>query len=393
MIFNPKTMMQLARDETGLADFGPGPFEDGLEVLCKAMREEARLNDFGTTNASGRIRHALTERLKLQDWFSRHPEILEQEIRRPVFLMGLPRSGTTALAHFLAEDPLARSPRNWEVNELTPPPDAALGNDDPRYERQRLLCEAQERAHPGLQARLPIGPGDSTEHGSLLGYTFRSFVWPTLFRVPSYAEWLLRQDLLPSYEYLAKILKLLQWRCPPDRWNLKYPHDQFAMREIRTVFPGSIILWSHRDPVATIPSVCDLIATFRKADTDHLDLHELAEHLSQLLAIGVERAMAGRDALGDADIVDVYQADLGANTVEMVKSIYQRTGLPLTGEYLRLLDRRLTASPRGHAGSYSYDMADYGLTAEKVRGQFQGYIERFGLGEGRYAASGVKTSA
>ena len=393
MIFDPKTLMQRAKDETGFADFGPGPFEDGLEVLCKAMREDAQLNAYGTQSASGRILHALTERLRLQDWFTRHPEILEQEIRRPVFLMGLPRSGTTALAHFLAEDPLARSPRNWEVQELTPPPEAALGNNDPRYERQRLRCEAQERAHPGLQARLPVGPSDSTEHGSLLGYTFRSFVWCSLFRTPSYAEWLLKQDLLPSYEYLARILKLLQWRCPPERWNLKYPHDTFGLREIRTVFPDAILLWSHRDPVATIPSVCDLLATFRKADTDHLDRHELAKHLSDLLATGVERAMAARDELGDERFVDVYQADLGANTVETLKSIYQRTGLPLTDDYLGRLDRRLTTTPRGHAGNYSYDLADFGLTKEDVRSRFQRYIDRFGLGEGRYAASGVRASA
>ncbi|MBB3860931.1 hypothetical protein GGQ88_002200 [Novosphingobium hassiacum] len=386
-------MIQAARDETGLVDFGPGPFEDGLEVLCKSIREEARLNTFGTEKASGRILHALKERLKLQDWFTRHPEILEQDIRRPVFLMGLPRSGTTALAHFLSEDPLARSPRNWEVQDLTPPPDAALGNEDPRYERQRLLCEAQERAHPGLQARLPVGPADSTEHGSLVGYTFRSFVWCTLFRTPSYAEWLLKQDLLPSYEYLAKILKLLQWRCPPDRWNLKYPLDMFALRDIRTVFPDSIILWSHRDPVATIPSVCDLLTTFRKADTDHVDRHELGSHLCDLMAIGVERGMEARDALGDTDIFDVYQADLGANTIETVKSIYQRTGLPLTEDYLRLLDQRLTATPRGHAGDYSYDIADFGLTGEGVRSKFQRYISRFGLAEGRYAASGIRASA
>jgi hypothetical protein len=392
MIFEAKAMMLRAQEQAGLSDFGPGPFADGLEVLCKAMREEAQLNEYGTQNATGRILHALTERLRLQDWFTRHPEILEQEIRRPVFLLGLPRSGTTALAHFLAEDPLARSPRNWEVQELTPPPDAAVGNGDPRYERVRLQCEAMERAHPGLQARLPIGPGDSTEHGSLLGYTFRSFVWPTLFRVPSYSEWLLKQDLLPSYEYLAKILKLLQWRCPPDRWNLKYPHDQFAVRELRAVFPDAIILWSHRDPVAAIPSVCDLIATFRKADTDHLDRHELAMHLSDLLAIGVERAMSARDELGDAGIVDVYQADLGANTVETVKTIYQRTGLPLTADYLRLLDQKLTTKPRGHAGDYSYDMADFGLSAEQVRGKFQRYVDQFGLGEGRYAASGIRSS-
>ena len=372
--FDPHALKARAQAETGLSDFGAEPLDDGLEVFCGSLRTEAGLNAAGAAAAERGIVATLGERLKLEHWLAEHPEILQQTLAPQVFVVGLPRTGTTALSQFLSEDPAARSIRRWEINTLTPPPDAAVAVD-PRLIATREAFAARDLAMPTLKTMLPIEAEDPSEHGPLLGLTFRNLQLPTLYDTPSYIRWLFAADLEPAYAYLAKALKLLQWKTPGAYWNLKNPPDIFAIEAIARAFPQALFVWTHRDPALSIPSVCSLASLLRGPTVDRLDKPALMRYVVDFQAEGIGRAMAARRRLGEERFVDVTQADLGRDTIGVIRMLYARLGLPFTAEYEAHLKRRLETRPRAQHGRHDYDPAEFGMTAEQIRAPFAAYLE------------------
>lgn len=258
MSLDPRTLIERARANTGLQEFGSAPFRQSLDILCGSLREEARLSEEGAAKAEALLTGHLEERLRLEDFLSRHPEVLDQPVAPAIFQIGMPRSGTTALAQHLSEDPALRSIPRWESKRLTPPETGSHGENDPRIAEIRAEFTQAFADMPWRQKILPNNYDDPAEHGLLMALTFLNLQWPTLFRIPTWTQWALEQDLTPGYQYLGRVLKVLQWARPATRWNLKLPPDLFALEAIAKVFPDSIFVWSHRDPIAAISSVCSL---------------------------------------------------------------------------------------------------------------------------------------
>jgi hypothetical protein len=376
MMFEPEALKTEARSETGLSDFGVEPLDDGLAVFCTAVEAEAGLNAAGVAAARRGVVASLCERLRLEDWFARHPEILEQTLAPQIFVVGLPRTGTTALSQFLSEDPAARSIRRWEVGDLTPPPDASVAVD-PRLTATREAFLARDKAMPTLKTMLPVEAEDPSEHGPILGLTFRNLQLPSLYDAPSYTDWLLQADMTPAYAYFAKALKLLQWKTPGAFWNLKNPPDLFSMEAMKAVFPDALFVWTHRDPALSIPSVCSLTGLLRRTGVDHLDKPAQMRAMLRFQAEGVRRGLAARSRIGEASFVDVTQADLARDTVGVIRTLYARLGLAFTPAYEAHLRRRLAARPRAQHGRHAYDPAEYGLSADEIRAPFADYLSRF----------------
>ena len=376
MSFDPRILIDRARAETGLDQFGSDPFEDGLEVCCASLEHEAGLNAQGRSSAASAIVASLAERLRVDDCLRRHPQILDVELLPQVFVIGLPRTGTTALSQFMSEDPDARSVRRWELNSLTPPPDAN-GPEDPRIAATRVAFAARDAAEPRLRTMLPLEAEDPSEHGQLLGLTFRSLHYPTLYNVPSYRDWLLTADMKPAFAYMAKLLKLLQWKTPGRYWNLKNPPDVFLLDAVDAAFGGATFVWSHRDPALSIPSVCSLAALKRAATVDRIDKHALMAYVLDFQAEGVRRGLAARARLGEHRFVDVTQAELGRDTLGVIRRLYDRLGLPFTSAYESHLRRRMESRPRGQHGRHEYDPDEFGFTADEIRGRFRDYLARF----------------
>ncbi len=374
-MLDPKTLMRRAQAATGLQDFGDGPFEDGLEVFCASLNREADLNAAGMAGAEAMILNSLSERLRVEDCLRKNPEILDQELAPQVFVLGLPRTGSTALSQFMSEDPAARSIRRWELSELTPPPDAAV-QEDPRLARTRAAFEERYRKQPEMRAMLPVEAEDPSEHGPILGLTFRNLQLPTRFNCPTYRDWLLMADMVPAYQYLARVLKLLQWKTPAGYWNLKNPPDVFSIEAIHTVFPTATIVWTHRDPGKSIPSVASLANLIRSEGVDNVDKHVLMQYMLDFQSEGVRRGLAARTRLGEAvQIVDSTQAALARDTIGVIRDLYAKVGLPFTPEYEGHLKARMANRPRGQHGKHEYDLADYGVTPVQIRDRFQDYLD------------------
>src|SRR5579864_4352846 len=206
-------LLDVARAEAGLEGFGEPTFRDGLERLVRSLREEARLNAAGEFTLRALIIKLLANRLQIEDWYGRHPQIDAEPIERPLIGLGLPRTGSTALSFLLAEDPAARSLRTWESGEPCPPP-ATVAGPDPRIARAEEQARMLDELAPRMAALVPSTPTGPMECQDLMALDFKSHYFTAFAQVPSYSAWLVDADLTPTYRYERRALKLLQWGSP-----------------------------------------------------------------------------------------------------------------------------------------------------------------------------------
>ncbi|MGH7855822.1 MAG: sulfotransferase family protein [Candidatus Binatia bacterium] len=371
------SLLTAAREETGLVDFGDPTFRDGLEVLCEALDAEARLNDVGRFAFRGMILGYLRERLRIEDWYRRHPEIDAQTLRAPIFVTGLPRTGTTALSNLLAEDPAARSLRFWESQRPTPPPEAETYGTDPRIAEADAMLEGMKQAAPDLAMMHDDTGASPTENQDLLGQHFQTQHFEGQADVASYVRWWTECDMLPAYRHHARVLKLLQWRCPPTRWNLKSPPDVWHLEALASVYPDVRIIWTHRDPAKVLPSVCTLIAAIRAIFSDRVDRHALGRAQLALWSEGIRRALAVRRRAMGLAFADVFMDDLVARPIETVRAVYERFGLPFSAGIEKRMRAWLAANPQHKHGALRYRLEDFGLSLGEVREAFREYTEHF----------------
>jgi len=369
-------LKETARQRTGLSDFGAAPMDEGLNALVASANEtETTPKELAAIEAT--ILGALVERLRVEDWLARHPGTLDQEIKAPVFVVGLPRSGTTALSQFLSEDPAARSLLRWEAMNAVPPPDPA-GPEDPRLAATRKAFEARDLAMPMYRVMLPVEADDPAEHSPILGLCFLNFGTSFVHHLPAYQDWLLTQDLRPGYAYLKKVLQILQSKTGAPHWNLKAPIDLFGLDALVDVFPDARLVWCHRDPASSVPSNCSLLATIREASGEVVDKLELGRMKMAVLAEGVRRALAARRKIGDHRFADVMQRDLVRDTAGTVEKLYADIGLAFTDAYRARLSRRVVDRGEKIAGkAHSYTLEEYGLSLPEIRRAFGPYLDRF----------------
>jgi len=364
-------LVREAQERTGLADFGEPGWREGLEVLADELAR-APLSALGRMVWRGRLLSHLVQRLRVLDHLARHPELENEPIVAPVFIVGLPRTGTTALSHLLAQDPATRSLRVWESAQPLPPPETASEHGDPRIEQAAKQLEALHQLSPRLAAMHEDTPTGPTENHDLLGMSFRTFHFEGMSFVPGYVKWWLGCEMVPAYGLLRRTLQLLQSRCPPTRWMLKSPPDSFFLDAILAVFPDARFVMTHRDPAAVLGSVCSLIATMYEMTgtpprPEVIGASELAswrEAMRRLLAVRAQH---------EARFADVHFHALNADPLGAIAAAYERLGLPWTAAAERALAAWAAAHPRGRHGEHRYRLEDWGLDRTGVHDAFRSY--------------------
>jgi hypothetical protein len=367
-----------ARERTGLADFGDPSFGEGLGVLLDEL-PRAELSELGRMVWRARLLTHLTQRLRVLDVLARHPEIERQALPAPVFIVGLPRTGTTALSHLLAQDPATRSLRVWESAQPVPPPETASEHSDPRIEVAAKQLEAMRQLSPRLAAMHEDTPTGPTENHDLLGMSFRTFHFEGMAFVPGYVAWWLGCDMEPAYRLMRRTLQLLQWRCPPTRWLLKSPPDSFFLDAVLAAFPDARFVMTHRDPAAVLGSVCSLIATMYEmtgkppsaARIGAAELASWSEAMRRLLAV--------RARIGEARFADVHFHDLVADPLGTAAGAHARLGLPFPPAAESAMRAYAALNPRGKHGEHLYRLEDFGLERAGVHAEFRFYTERCGV--------------
>jgi hypothetical protein len=372
-------LLDRARQQTGLDDFGADSFHEGLNILVASLDEEARLNDLGRMAMDTQLVDLLANRLQVEDWYHRHPEIGDEEIVAPLIGIGLPRTGSTALACLLGADPAARSIRNWESMCPCPPPEAATIDSDPRLIKAQASMERRARLFPRMTAMLPSTATSPTECQLFMGYDFKSQIFQAFVHIPTYVEWLNhRADLVPTYAYVKRVLKLLQWHCPPTRWRLKNPSHSLFIEALNGVFPDARFVMTHRDVASVIPSVADLYYELHKAYADEIDLQAIGRDTQDFCALGMQRMIAFREAGNDHRFFDIHFAPFQKDPFPILESLYAFLGEPLTSEARDGMKAWQRSTPRD-AGYQRTEMAAFGFDPQRLQKQFAFYSHRFNV--------------
>ena len=376
----PAELLERARIATGLHDFGEDSFRDGLERLVGALDREARLTETGAAAFAGQIVHFLSQRLQVEGWYHRHPEIDDEQIIAPLIGLGLPRTGSTVMSFLLGQDLHARSLRSWESTSPCPPPTVQTADTDPRIEATRATLERRNAAFPRMRAMFPADPNGPTECQALMAMDFKSQIFQALARVPSYAEWLNRDaDLEPTYRFHKRVLKLLQWRYPTERWRLKSPSHIVFIDDLNTVYPDARFWMTHRDVASVVPSSADLYCELAHGFSDDVDPLYAGQLNADVWEIGLHRLIAFRAAGNDHRFLDAMFTEMQADPFPTLERLYAFTGEALTPETRARMAAWRAATPRERHGEPRYGLADFGLDDDALRARFRFYNERFGL--------------
>ncbi|MGO8966260.1 sulfotransferase family protein [Mycobacterium sp.] len=377
MTFSADELEDGARAATGFDDFGSPYYREGLERTVEALNTEAELSEMGAVIQHATISNALIQRLKVEETYGRHPEIDDEVVGGPVFVIGLPRTGTTALSQLVAADPQFRSLRMWESQAPTPPPEAATQHTDPRIAQAEAGLEMLNEMFPLMKTLYNSEATAATECQDLMGMSFRTFHFDGAVRVPSYLAWLMDCDMSETYVFHRRVLKLLQWRCPPVLWHLKTPVHMFALDALVEAYPDAKFMWSHRDPAKVMGSVCSLIRYVRSWSSDRDDPEELGAEQLDSWAEAVRRAMDFRKRVGEERFSDVAFADLQSDPVNTLRASYESLGLVFSDAAANAVERWAVEHKPGTRGAHDYQLADFGLTPEAVRERFVEYLHTY----------------
>lgn len=374
------TLIEGARNATGLSNFGVDSWQEGLERLVESTNREARLNEAGEAMFAGQAIMLLMRRLEVEDWYSRHPEIDEQEIVAPLMVLGLPRTGSTAAHCLMGEDPAVRVMRNWEAMMPCPPPELASYDTDPRIAEMDKHMQLRDRMTPRMKQMLPSTSTSPTEDQITMGFDFKSQIFQASFYIPSYVDWFNNTaDLVSTFTYVKRVLKLLQWRCPPTRWRLKNPTYSLFVDALDTVFPDARYCMTHRDVANVIPSVADLYFEMHKPNTDAPDKRWMGEVMSDACELGMQRMIAFRDAGNDDRFFDIHFAQFQKDPFPTLKRLYDFLGEDLTGEAQTRMKAWRDSTPKDKHGAHEYHPEEFGLNEAALRERFRFYSDRFSV--------------
>ena len=371
------TLVAAATERAGSDDFGEDTWREGLDVLVWALVNEGSLNELGEAVFADQIVGYLANRLEVERWYADHPEIDEQEIVAPLFGLGLPRTGSTAFSFLLASDRSRRYLRTWEASKPCPPPTSGSGDEDPRVAASAAGIDITHQMFPDFVGMLPSSPTGPQECILLTALDFRSQVFEGMALLPSFTRWLLSCDVTPGYRYHKRVLKLLQWRCPPTRWWLKSPAHMTTIDALDRVYPDARFVMTHRDLGQVLPSVCALKHALGAPLARHLDLRALGHHETELWSESLRRTIAFRDAGREDRFFDVAFGDLQADPVAAMERLYEQLGDELTDDTRERMDAWWRESAIDRRQGPRPDPQAYGLDLDALRAAFAFYHDRF----------------
>ena len=378
---SPEPLMATASEQTGLDDFGPPDFVERLDVLCRALREEAALSPAGVMAQHGLITGLLRNRLLIEDRIRKHPEILDIEIRRPIIICGLPRTGTTHLHNLMSADPALRSLPYWESLEPVLSETEIGQVPDPRRARTEQAIWLIDTVMPYFKRMHEMTVDHVHEEIQLLAIDFSTMLFETIAPMPMWRDFYLSHDQRSSYDYVRRILKVMQWERGGERWVLKSPQHLEQFAALYDTFPDATFVVTHRDPVSVTASMITMLAYSARMARDRVDVSALGRYWADRLERMLRSCVEQRDGLPAAQAVDVRFDDFMADDVATVARIYELAGQPMTTEAQQSMTDFMAGHPRGRHGAVNYDLAQFGLEYAERREALAFYRDRFELRE------------
>ncbi|MBH0120512.1 sulfotransferase [Rhodococcus sp. CX] len=362
---------------TGLTDFGSDDYREALDVLLESYARDEKLTPLGSKMSRVFLRGALVARLLSEAAWKQHPEHADVEITRPIFVTGLPRTGTTALHRLLTADPAHQGLEMWLTEMPQPRPPRDTWADNPVFAGIEAGFAQHHIEHPEFMGVHYMSAGEVEECWQLLRQSFRSVSYECLAHLPTYSRWLATQDWTSAYERHRRNLQLIGLPDADKRWVLKNPSHLFALDELLTVYPDALVVVTHRDPRTVIPSVCSLTAQASEGWSEVFVGDAIGRSQLDLWARGFEKFTEVRARHDRARFVDVAYRDFVEDPIGTIGSLYDRFGIGLSAEAEAAMVALHTESRQGdRKPAHRYTLAEFGLTVEDVDERFPDYAFR-----------------
>lgn len=367
-------IIQKARQLAGIEQFDSESFREGLEIAAAAVDAHPHRTAQGKAFLEFMYVKNLATRLQVAEYARRHPEVRDEKIVRPIFIMGMPRTGTTLASYLLGADPNLRSLLRWEVASPVPPPTTATLKTDPRC---LAMIEEDSKGSPfaHIHYEAPDGP---TECTFVMAHDFKSLFVESMSCSPAYSQWFLGTDLTSAYEYHRLFLQILQSKAP-GTWALKLPSHTLGIDALMQMYPDARVIWTHRDPFRATGSLMSMIANAHRITLSESDMKFVAANYPGQLAEHVRRPMAYQDRVGGDPFYHLHYADLVRDPIAQMRKLYAWLGDDYSAAAETGMQEWLRKNPQGKFGRHAYGLDEFGLSKEKLMPYFEDYLQRFAV--------------
>lgn len=376
---NAAELIDIARRTTGLSDLGDPKAIEGLDILARASTDEARLSPAGAMRWRENLIGILCNRLRIVDYLKRKPELLQRPVDRPMFVFGLPRTGTTLTINLLSADPMRRCLLRWEALQPVPPAKKGELQTDLRCGAQRQMLDAMLKIAPQIAAAHFEEADSPTECQYAMQLSFCAEIFDSILNIPSYSDWFLHKTgYRHAFEFHKQLLQLLQ-EHNGGRWTLKNPWHPLFLDDLHAVYPDAQLVMTHRDPVEVVGSACGLLRLVRPMYSDRVEMQEIAQTLLQTFDLMIERQNAFRDRHGERAIYDIQYLEQLRDPVGTMRKVYAHFGEPLSSEAEARMTRLAQENPQHKHGRHQYSLEAFGLNAADIRARYRDYCERYAI--------------
>ena len=375
-------ILKLAQERTGLTELDSDSWREGLQIVLDDIASP-EVPDSGRDLVVGRCVTALATRLQLHAYVQEHPEVRNETIERPLFILGMPRTGTTVASYLLDQDPNRRSLLKWEAATPVPPPTLETRRTDPRClamkQSDAFILEYMKSSGGGL-AHWEEADGP-TECMFIHDQDFKGLLWDSFTPTTRYADWLLDEaNVSSTYEYQKLFLQVLQ-STSPGRWSLKMPSHSVHLAALLAVFPDAQLVWSHRDPFQASASLCNLLKLpgTMVLGEEGLDKEALGQNVKRQMREHVVRPLKVREQIGDERFFHLHYMDLLRDPMAQMKSLYEWIGEPLAPDVQLRMETWLADNPQHKHGVSAYTLSEYGLSVAELEPMFDEYLSAFDI--------------
>jgi len=366
-------IQQNARQDSGLPDPDIDSWREGLEYLVRDHAKAGVLTERGEKILQGRYTKALASRMQVDDFMRRNPEVVKAPIHRPVFVIGLVRTGTTMVSYLLDSDPANRSLLRWEAYNVVPPAAPGALRTDPRCLAEKAQDDKMIQANPeGAAMHFEFADGP-TECVHLLAQDFRSMMFGVLSDTPSYHDWVLFCDKSTAYAHRKRVLQILQ-TTNPGRWVLKMPSDTLFIRDLFKAFPDARVIWTHRDPYAAFASSMSMRGRSRLIFNKDMGLEFMRCRFPLQLGLHLRRPLEMTQKRPDS-FYHLYYDDLMADPLTQMRKVYAWLNFEWTPIAEQGMRTWLKENPQSRFGVHKYSLAEWGFTKRDLEPYFADYLK------------------
>ena len=377
-MLDSKQIINAAKNQTNLEYFGNPLFLEGFECLVQSINEEADLNDIGMEAQQHRLIGILVNLQRIENACIQHPEILTEEIKSPVVIVGLPRTGSTMTHRLLASDPRHTAMLWWEGRYPAMLDNEDRGHPNERMEMGKAEVEAVMQASPDALTIHPWDYNGADEEILLLEHTFFSTVPESFMRLPTYSKWVESQDHIHAYAQLKIMLQYLQWQNPgrgKKRWVLKSPHHLGFIDKLLKIFPDSKVIQTHRDPLKTVPSFCSMCSNLFEPLTNSYDKNEIGHHWAHKLAKVLNHCMEVSN-LNQENFLNLEFKKMIKDPILEMEEVYKFIDEDFTDQAENAMNAWKEENQH-EMGAHQYSLEEFGLESSFIDSYFSEYINQY----------------